>query len=156
MLGEYVLTQHDLQEYREKYDAMAMAGYNIDIREVQWLSHKVYHFPNAADEVFTEGYLSMPVEPWQVPYRALLPRQEQCSNLLVTATISASTIAYASFRMEANYMITGESAGVAAALAIKHNRSVHQIDIAALQKELRDRNQILSSPKPQDSHKGSL
>ena len=156
MLGEYVLTQHDLQEYREKYDAIAMAGYNIDIREVQWLSHKVYHFPNVADQVFTEGYLSMPVEPWQVPYRALLPRQEQCSNLLVTATISASTIAYASFRMEANYMITGESAGVAAALAIKSNRSVHQVDVAALQKELRDRNQILSSPKSQDSHKGSL
>ncbi len=45
MLGEYVLTQHDLEEYREKYDAIGMAGYNIDIREVQWLTHKVYHFP---------------------------------------------------------------------------------------------------------------
>jgi hypothetical protein len=155
MLGEYVLTQHDLQEYREKYDAIGMAGYNIDIREVEWVSHKVYHFPNVADQVFTEGYLSMPVEPWQIPYRALLPRQEQCSNLLVTSTISASTIAYASFRMEANYMMAGESAGVAAALAIKSNRPVHQIDIAALQQELRDRKQILFSPKSQDLHKGA-
>ncbi|MFL6417632.1 MAG: FAD-dependent oxidoreductase [Bryobacteraceae bacterium] len=155
MLGEYVLTQHDLEEYREKYDAIGMAGYNIDIREVQWLTHKVYHFPNVIDQVFTEGYLSMPVQPWQVPYRALLPRQEQCSNLLVTATVSASTIAYASFRMEANYMMVGESAGVAAALAIKTNRPVHQIDIAALQKELQDRNQILSSPKSQDPKRGS-
>jgi len=150
MLGEYVSTQHDLQEYRQKYDAVGMAGYNIDIREVQWVSHKVYHFPNVAAQVFTEGYLSMPVEPWQIPYRALLPRQEQCSNLLVTTTISASTIAYASFRMEANYMIAGESAGVAAALALKTNRPVHQIDIAALQRELRDRKQILSSPKSRD------
>ncbi len=147
MLGEYVLTQHDLEEYREKYDAIGMAGYNIDIREVQWLTHKVYQFPKVVDQVFTEGYLSMPVEPWQIPYRALLPRQEQCSNLLVTATVSASTIAYASFRMEANYMITGESAGVAAALAIKSSRPVHQIDLADLQKELRDRKQILSAPK---------
>ncbi len=97
----------------------------------------------------------MPVEPWQIPYRALLPRQEQCSNLLVTATVSASTIAYASFRMEANYMITGESAGVAAALADQSNRPVHQIDLADLQKELRDRKQILSAPKSQDSQKGS-
>lgn len=155
MLGEYVLTQHDVQEYRQKYDAIGMAGYNIDIREVQWVTHKVYHFPNVADQVFTEGYLSMPVEPWQIPYRALLPRQEQCSNLLVTATISASTIAYASFRMEANYMIAGESAGAAAALAVKSNRAVHKIDIAALQQELRDRKQILSAPKSQDPQKGA-
>jgi hypothetical protein len=155
MSGEYLLTQHDLQEYRGKYDTVGMAGYNIDIREVQWLTHKVYHFPDVVDQVFTEGYLSMPVEPWQIPYRALLPRQEQCSNLLVTATISASTIAYASFRMEANYMIAGESAGVAAALALKTNRPVHQIDIAVLQQELRDRKQILSFPKSQDSPKGS-
>ena len=155
MLGEYVLTQHDVQEYRQKYDAIGMAGYNIDIREVQWVIHKVYHFPNAADQVFTEGYLSMPVEPWQIPYRALLPREEQCSNLLVTATISASTIAYASFRMEANYMIAGESAGVAAAVAVKSNRPVHKIDIAALQGELRDRKQVLSAPKSQDPQKGA-
>ena len=144
MLGEYFLTQHDLQEYREKYDSVGMAGYNIDIREVQWLVHKVYHFPQVMNQVFTEGYLSMPVEPWQIPYRALLPRQAQCSNLLVTATISASTIAYASFRMEANYMMAGESAGVAAALAFRSGRSLHQVDLQELQKELRQRGQILS------------
>lgn len=145
MLGEYVLTQHDLEEAREKYDSIGMAGYNIDIREVQWLAHKVYMFPNVIDQVFTEGYLSMPVEPWQIPYRALLPKQQQCSNLLVTVCISASTIAYASFRMEANYMIAGQSAGVAAALAVKSKRLVHQVDIVSLQRELRLKKQILSS-----------
>ena len=86
----------------------------------------------------------MPVEPWQIPYRALLPRQSQCSNLLVTATISASTIAYASFRMEANYMIAGESAGVAAALAFRSGRTLHQVDLQELQKKLLRRGQILS------------
>jgi hypothetical protein len=144
MLGEYVLTQHDLQEYREKYDSIGMAGYNIDIREVEWLAHKVYLFPNVINQVFTEGYLSMPVKPWQVPYRALLPREEQASNLLVPVCISASTVAYASFRMEANYMIAGESAGTAAALAIKSKRPVHQIDIAEVQNQLRANGQILS------------
>ncbi len=146
MLGEYVLTQHDLEEYREKYDSIGMAGYNIDIREVEWLAHKVYHYPTVMDQVFTEGYLSMPVEPWEIPYRALLPREQQASNLLVTVCISASTIAYGSFRMEANYMIAGESAGVAAALAIKTKREIHRIDIAALQQLLRQRKQILSPP----------
>ncbi len=144
MLGEYVLTQRDLQHDREKYDSIGMAGYNIDIREVEWLAHQVYHFPTVINQVFTEGYLSMPVQPWQIPYRALLPRQHECSNLLVTACISASTIAYGSFRMEANYMIAGESAGVAAALALKTKRQIHAVDIIALQQLLRRRKQILS------------
>jgi hypothetical protein len=144
MLGEYVLNQHDLQEYREKYDSIGMAGYNIDIREVEWVAHRVFRFPNVVNQVFTEGYLSMPVQPWEIPYRALLPREHECSNLLVIVCISASTIAYGSFRMEPNYMIAGESAGAAAALAIKTNRSVHQVDLVALQQLLRSRKQILS------------
>jgi hypothetical protein len=144
LLGDYVLTQHDLEENREKYDSIGMAGYNIDIREVQWLAHKVYDFPNVMDQVFTEGYLSMPVKPWQIPYRALLPKEQDASNLLVTVSVSASTIAYGSFRMEPNYMIAGESAGVAAALVIKTERTLHKVDIVALQEELRRRGQILS------------
>lgn len=145
MLGEYVLTEHDLENLREKYDSIGMAGYNIDIREVEWLAHKVYVFPSVINQVFTEGYLSMPVKPWQVPYRALLPMEQESSNLLVTVCISASTIAYASFRMEPNYMIAGESAGTAAALAIKSKRPVHKIDIAELQQQLRANGQILSA-----------
>ena len=144
MLGEYVLTQHDLTELRSKYDSIGMAGYNIDIREVEWLAHKVYLFPRVINEVFTEGYLSMPVQPWQIPYRAMLPVEEQASNLLVSVCISASTIAYASFRMEPNYMVTGESAGTAAALAIKTDRPLHKVDIEELQMMLRGNRQVLS------------
>jgi hypothetical protein len=144
MLGEYVLTQQDLEDFREKYDSVGMAGYNVDIREVEWIAHKVFLYPHVVNQVFTEGYLSMPVKPWEIPFRALLPRQEEASNLLVPVCISASTVAYGSFRMEPNYMIAGQSAGVAAALAIKSHRSIHLIDLAALQKELRDEHQVLS------------
>jgi hypothetical protein len=143
MLGEYVLTQHDLQENRRKEDSIGMAGYNIDIREVQWLAHKVYRFPNVFDEVFTEGYISYPIEPWEIPYRALLPRAEQADNLLVTSCISASTIAYASFRMEPQYMIAGHSAGVAAAIAVRRGTPVGRIDMGDLQRELLRQHQIL-------------
>ena len=143
MLGEYVLTQKDLQQYRRKYDSIGMAGYNIDIREVQWVAHEVYHFPKMRQEVLMEGYLSVPVEPWEIPYRALLPREQEASNLLVTACISASTIAYASFRMEPQYMIAGHSAGVAAAEAAKAGVAVHKIDIRRLQERLSEEGQIL-------------
>ncbi len=145
MLGEYVLTQADLQEHRTKPDAIGVAGYNIDIREVQWLSHKVYRFPEVRDQVFTEGYISQPVEPWEIPLRALLPKEQQASNLLVTVCISASTIAYASFRVEPTYMVAGESAGVAAAVAIQSGQSLHRLEIANLQHALLQQGQILSA-----------
>ncbi len=146
MLGEYVLTQADLQQNRTKPDAIGMAGYNIDIREVQWISHPVYWFPNVRNQVFTEGYLSQPVEPWQIPLRALLPKEREASNLLVTSCISASTIAYASYRVEPTYMVAGESAGVAATLAIQSKTKIHHLEMAQLQDLLRKRGQILSVP----------
>lgn len=151
MVGEYVLTQHDLQAHRRKHDVIGMAGYNIDIREVQWVSVRNFLFPEAADEVYVEGYLSQPVEPWDLPYRAMLPRYSECSNLLVPVCISASTIAYASFRMEPNYMLAGHSAGVASAMAARDAVAVHQVDLARLQSRLRAERQILSVGEPLDA-----
>jgi hypothetical protein len=146
MLGEHVLTQRDLQEFRRKYDSIGMGGYNIDVREVQWVAYRVFRFPEVRDEVLMEGYLSQPVEPYEIPYRSLLPRQEQADNLLVSSAISASSVAYASFRMEPQYMIAGHSAGVAAALAARTGAALHRLDLAALQRRLTEQRQILSLP----------
>jgi hypothetical protein len=143
MLGEYVLTQHDLESRRKKYDSIGMAGYNIDIREVQWVARRVYRFPTMADELLMEGYVSVPVEAWEIPYRSLLPRQHEASNLLVVSCISASTVAYASFRMEPQYMIVGHSAGTAAALAVRGRVAVHHVPVPELQKALQAQGQIL-------------
>jgi hypothetical protein len=144
MCGEHVVTQHDLQEHRQKYDSIGMAGYNIDIREVQWVACEVSRFPVIREEVLQEGYLSHPVEPWEIPYRAILPRMEECDNLLVPVCASMSTVAYASYRMEPQYMITGQAAGVAAALAVQSGSKIHRIDLNALQNRLREGGQILA------------
>ena len=144
MWGEYILTQHDLETRRRKYDSIGMGGYNIDVREVQWISFRVFRFPEVHKEVLMEGYVSMPVEPYEIPYRSLLPRQHECENLLVTSCISASQVAYASFRMEPQYMIAGHSAGVAAAMTVRDGVPVHRVDMVKLQRSLRKQGQILS------------
>jgi hypothetical protein len=144
MLGEYVLTQHDLQKHRTKHDSIGVGGYNIDIREVQWVAVDVFRFPNVAKEVLMEGYVSMPVEPYEIPYRSLLPKASEADNLLVTSCISASHVAYSSFRMEPQYMLAGHAAGIAAAQSVRTSRTVHKIDISQLQTTLRAQNQILS------------
>lgn len=146
MLGEHVLTQHDLMTQHRKYDCIGIAGYNIDIREVQWVALRTFYFPNVTDEVYMEGYLSHPVEPWDIPYRAMLPRYSECQNLLVPVCISASTIAYASFRMEPQYMIAGQSAGVAAAIASEKVIPVHRVPMDALQEALIREGQIIKLP----------
>lgn len=147
MVGAYFLTQHDLQERRTKPDAIGMAGYNIDVREVQWVAAPVSRFPDVFDEVLTEGYLSWPVEAWQIPYRSLTPVRAECSNLLVPVCISASQIAFASFRMKPQFMIAGEAAGTAAALAARRGGAVQDVDLGELQNRLRSDGQILSLPR---------
>ena len=144
MLGEYIMTQHDVQSKRKKYDTIGIGGYNMDVREVQWIAKQIYWFPLPKKMVLMEGYFTHPVEPYEIPYRCLLPRQAECNNLLVTSCVSASHMAYSSLRMEPQYMIMGQSAGVASALAVKSERDVHLIDITILQEELKKQKQILS------------
>jgi hypothetical protein len=143
MYGEHVLTERDLLGDTAKYDSIGMGQYNIDIREVQWVGRTVYRFPNVRQEVLMEGYVSVPVEPYEIPYRSLLPRYHECSNLLVPVAISASHVAFASFRMEPQFMIAGHASGVAAALSLRLNVPVHHVPVAELQALLRAQGQIL-------------
>jgi len=144
MKGEYFLTQHDLMEDIEKYDSIGMGSYNIDVREVQRTYIPISRFPDLKYEVYNEGYLSIPVEQYQIPYRSLVPKYAECQNLLVPVCVSGTHLAIASIRMEPQYMIMGQSAGVAAAMAAKTGRPVQKIDIFELQEKLKRQRQILS------------
>lgn len=144
MKGEYFMTQHDLERDTVKYDAIGMGSYNIDVRHVQRTYIPVSRFPELHYEVYNEGYISIPVAPYQIPYRSLLPKFQECKNLLVPVCMSASFIANASIRMEPQYMIMGHAAGVAAAMAFHGNRPLHTIDLAELQSKLETQGQVLT------------
>jgi hypothetical protein len=144
MKGEYFMTQHDLEKDTIKYDAIGMGSYNIDVRHVQRTWIPVSRFPELHYEVYNEGYISIPVAPYEIPYRSLLPKYVECQNLIVPVCMSASHVAYASVRMEPQYMIMGQAAGVAAAMAVKGNKPVHKINIIGLQEKLSEQGQVLS------------
>ena len=144
MRGEYVLTQHDMMSNVRKYDGIGMGSYNMDVRHVQRTYHWVSHFPELAPEIINEGYMSIPVKPYEIPYRALLPKYEECSNLIVPVCLSSSSLGYSSFRMEPQYMIAGHAAGVAAAMAAAQDQELHKLNTVALQEKLKGQGQIIS------------
>ncbi len=144
MLGEYVLTLPDLEEGREQYDAVGMGSYNIDIREVQRTWMWVPRAMNLSAETFNEGYLSVPVRPYQIPYRSLLPKYHECENLLVSVCISASHVAFSSVRMEPQYMILGHAVGLAAALAVRDDTAVQSVSAGQLRRKLAAQRQVLA------------
>lgn len=145
MQGEYVLREQDLRDPATHHsDVVAMGSYHIDIREVQRTWTPVYEHPKPIPMLFNEGYLSVPVAPYQIPYRCLLPRVEQCRNLLVPVCLSASHVAFASVRMETQYQMLGAACGVAAALALNLGLEVHRVPISQLQDELLATGQVLS------------
>lgn len=136
MIGEYVMSQRDIQTTRSKDDSIGMGSYNSD-------SHNVQRFENAEGYAENEGDMQVGVSPYQIPYRMIVPRKGEAQNLLVPVCFSASHVAYSTLRMEPQYMIIGQAAGVAAGMAIKDGSAVGDIDKKALSDHLRDLKAVL-------------
>jgi hypothetical protein len=83
---------------------------------------------------------------YKIPYRAITPKPSECTNLLVPVCVSASHIAMTSIRMEPVWMILGESAGVAAAMAVEQKLAVQQVPYTALEAKLIALKQKLERP----------
>lgn len=144
MIGEHVMSQKDIQIDRTKPDPIGMGSYNSD-------SHNVQRIVNEQGFAENEGDMQVPVKPYQIPYRSLLPKRDQCTNLLVPVCCSATHVAYSTVRMEPQFMIAGEAAGLAASMATTAKNGVHDVDTSALVKRLRERKAVLEwtpSAKP--------
>lgn len=136
MIGEYVMRQSDLQVNRTKPDSIGMGSYNSD-------SHNVERVAMPDGSVQNEGDVQVPVQPYEISYGIITPKRSESTNLLVPVCFSATHVAYSSLRMEPQYMIIGQAAGVAAALAIRERKPVQDISIDALQKKLHANHAIL-------------
>jgi len=145
MVGEYVVIQKDLQDERTKTDSIGMGSYNSD-------SHNVQRFPvQGAPELpadqwctLNEGDMQVSVQPYEIPYRALLPKKSECENLFVVCAVSASHVAYSSIRMEPQFMIMGQAAGVGASLSLAHDVAVQDVPVDELRGKLRHDGAVLS------------
>ena len=116
MVGEYVATQADCQGRTTVTDGVGMAAYQMDSHNCQ----RIVIEKDGKRMVKNEGNVEIGGGlPYPIAYRSITPKREQCTNLIVPVCLSASHIAYGSIRMEPVFMVLGQSAAVAVALAVE-------------------------------------
>lgn len=110
-----------------------LTGY--DVRNQARFDDSIGIFPE-----FLDGYglLTLPTTAryFQIPYRILLP--QSIENLLVAGRcVSGDKVSHAAMRSMMACTVTGQGAGVAAAVSIKDDVSVKDIDTSSLREALR-------------------
>jgi hypothetical protein len=130
MIGSYVMTEHELMGRRPTPDPVGMGSYGID-------SHNVQRYITPDGYVQNEGDIGVALKaPYPIAYGAMVPKRGQADNLLVPVCVSSSHIAFGSIRMEPVFMILGQSAATAAALAIDGEMAVQDVPYPALRTRL--------------------
>jgi hypothetical protein len=139
MLGTFVMTENELLKTRPTPDPVGMGSYTID-------SHNVQRYVTPDGAVQNEGDIGVSTNgPYSIAYGALVPRRGQADNLLVPVCVSSSHIAFGSIRMEPVFMVLGQSAATAAALAIDGAVAVQDVAYGHLRERLLKDGQILES-----------
>src|SRR5690625_178468 len=131
MIGEYIITEQDCRRLRMAGDPIGLGSYTMD-------SHNVQRYITENGCVQNEGNIEVaPGGPYQISYRSLLPKKEECSNLLVCCNgVSSSHIAFGSIRMEPVFMMLGQSAATVAAQSLDDGVALHGIDYNKLRNQL--------------------
>jgi len=151
MKGLYVVSQKDIISEPTKDDPIVISSFPIDSHDVQRIALK-------DGSVVNEGTI-FPVRmkgkghgyPYHIPYRAILPKADECTNLLVPVALSCTHVAISSIRVEPTWMILGQSAGIAAALAAKQKVAVQELPYANLRERLLVQKQVLDLPEISDA-----
>lgn len=144
MVGEYFLTQKDILETKEKPDAIAIGSFPIDSHDCQRILTPGGGFINEGTIFPAKTRIEGRGIAYQIPYRIITPKATECTNLLVPVCVSASHVAFSSLRVEPAWMVMGESAGIAAAIAIEEKVGVQNISLPKLTERLKAKHQILT------------
>lgn len=144
MEGAYLMTEHDILEKITKPDSIAVGSFPID-------SHDCNRIATADGTGFVNEGTIFPRrlpnrhigQPYEIPYRSITPRPAECENLLVPVCISSTHVAMGSLRIEATWMVVGQSAGIAAHLAAQGKMPVQKVPYSQLEPRLLAQRQVL-------------
>ena len=127
----------ELLKQRPTPGSVGMGSYGID-------SHNIQRYITPEGYVQNEGDIGVSTNgPYQIAYGSIVPRKGQADNLIVPVCVSSSHIAFGSIRMEPVFMILGQSAATAAALALDGKMAVQDVPYSKLRERLLKDKQIL-------------
>ncbi|QJE99299.1 FAD-dependent oxidoreductase [Luteolibacter luteus] len=142
MVSDHVMNQKHCTGGQVVPDSVGMAAYSMDSHHVQRVMKN--------GMVKNEGDVQLHgVKPYPVSYRSLIPKQGECENLLVPWSLSATHMAFGSIRMEPVFMVLGQSASIAADLALDNDTSVQSIRYEELRPRLLAAGQALATVPPE-------
>ena len=137
MYSDYVMTQRNCEAFNIAEDPVGMGAYGMD-------SHQVKRYVDVNGFVQNEGNVEAHgFTPYPISYKSIIPKIDECNNLLVPVCVSATHIAYGSIRMEPVFMVLGQSAATAACIAIDKSVEVQKIDYESLKSRLLTDKQVL-------------
>jgi FAD dependent oxidoreductase len=147
MIGDYIMTEHEVLGHRVVQQPIGMGSYTMD-------SHNVQRYVKTDGYVQNEGDIGVqPERPYQIALGSILPKREECVNLLVPVCVSSSHIAFGSIRMEPVFMILGQSAATVAVLALENNSGIHDVEYGEIREKLLADGQVLDVPGGRASSK---
>jgi hypothetical protein len=107
-------------------------------------SHPIQRYVDVNGYVKNEGNVEAHVDaPFPISYLSIIPKKSEVSNLFIPVCLSSSHIAYGSIRMEPVFMVLGQSAAIAASIAIDKNIATQEVPYPELRAALIKNHQIL-------------
>lgn len=137
MVSDYVMTQLNCEALTVAQDVIGLGAYQMD-------SHPIQRYVDLNGYVKNEGNVEAHVDaPFPISYKSIIPKKSEITNLFIPVCLSSSHIAYGSIRMEPVFMVLGQSAAIAASIAIDKNLQTQEVSYLELREALFKYHQIL-------------
>lgn len=134
MVSDVVITEHHCMNRKKSVRPVALGSYPMDSHNTQ---RHLVKMAGGGYAIRNEGDVQNQVlKPYGIDYGSIVPRKSEASNLIVPVCLSATHIAYGSIRMEPVFMMLGQSAATAAAIAVDEGCSVQAVNYDLLKRKL--------------------
>ncbi|MEM9857810.1 MAG: FAD-dependent oxidoreductase, partial [Bacteroidota bacterium] len=137
MVSDYVITEHHTKGDTAVavIDPVAMAYWPPDTHHVR----RIVKDGVAYNEGFVFGGDDW--APFGISYQSLVPKKEECINLITPTCLSSTHVAYGAIRLEWTFMALGQAAGTAAVIAFKDEIPIQNVPYSSLKSSLLAGNQ---------------